>query len=79
MLGVREVARCGGGHISDEHFHGRGGQGIVRFRGLVEVNVAVTHWDWRVRGCCLEGLESQDCLAGLLDVCGPMALPAWRL
>ena len=30
----------------------------------------------RARGRCLEGLESQNCLAGLLDACAPMELPA---
>ena len=46
-------------------------QGLVRLRVVVEVNVAVTSGlacD-RVSGCCLEQLESRNCLAGLLDVC----------
>ena len=41
---------------------------------MVEVNVAVTLG--LARGCCLEGLESRNCLAGLLDACAPMELPA---
>ena len=47
-------------------------QEIVRLRVVVEVNVAVT----LVSGRCLEGLESRNCLAGLLDVCvcAPMGL-----
>ena len=28
----------------------------------------MSHWDWRVSGCCLEELESRNCLAGLRDV-----------
>ena len=31
--------------------------------------MSLSHWDWRVSGCCLEGLESRNCLAGLRDVC----------
>ena len=73
--GNREAARCGGGHISwqAQYYVCVGGvdvslqaHGIVRLRVVVEVNVAVT-WGCRVSGCCLEGLESRNCLAGLLD------------
>ena len=34
-----------------------------------EVNVAVTLGLACGARCCLEGLESRNCLAGLLDVC----------
>ena len=36
--------------------------------------MSLSHWDWRVSGCCLEGLESRNCLAGLRDVCAPMGV-----
>ena len=38
--------------------------------------MSLSHWDWRVSGCCLEGLESRNCLAGLRDVCAPMGVSA---
>ena len=43
--------------------------------------MSLSHWDWRVSGCCLEGLESRNCLAGLRDVyvCAPMGFSAWLL
>ena len=31
--------------------------------------MSLSHWDWRVSWCCLEGLESRNCLAGLRDMC----------
>ena len=42
--------------------------------------MSLSHWDWRVSGCRLEGLESRNCLAGLRDVCAPMGVSAglWR-
>ena len=44
--------------------------------GSREVVSCGIHWDWRVGGCCLEGLESRICLAGLRDVCAPMGVSA---
>ena len=41
--------------------------------------MSLSHWDWRVSGCRLEGLESRNCLAGLRDVCAPMGVSAGRL
>ena len=38
--------------------------------------MSLSHWDWRVSGCCLEGMESRNCLAGLRDVCAPMGVSA---
>ena len=37
-----------------------------------------SHWDWRVSVCCLEGLESRNCLAGLRDVCAPMGVSSYE-
>ena len=44
---------------------------------MVEVN-SLSQWDWRVNGCCLEGLDLRNCLAGLRDVCvcAPMGVSA---
>ena len=43
--------------------------------------MSLSHWDWRVSGCCLEGQESRNCLAGLrgVCVCAPMGVSAWLL
>ena len=41
--------------------------------------MSLSHWDWRVSGCRLEGLESRNCLAGLRDVCAPMGVSAGLL
>ena len=40
------------------------------------VAAAVICAGFEVWKCDLEGLESRNCLAGLLDVCTPMELPA---
>ena len=72
-----QVARCGGGHVLGACWRsGRAkfvaGAGNREVASWVEVNVA-RHRDL---SCCLEGLESRNCLAWLLDVCAPMWLPA---
>ena len=41
--------------------------------------MSLSHWDWRVSGCRLEGLESRNCLAGLRDVCAPTGVSAGLL
>ena len=41
--------------------------------------MSLSHWDWRLSGCRLEGLESRNCLAGLRDVCAPMGVSAGLL
>ena len=41
--------------------------------------MSLSHWDWRVSGCRLEGLQSRNCLAGLRDVCAPMGVSAGLL
>ena len=64
--GDREVVRCDGGDISwqVQYFVRVRRCGYGKFCG------------WRVSGRCLEGLESRNCLAGLLDVCAPMGVSA---
>ena len=83
--GNREVARCDRGDISwqaqyfvrvrrmdAERFVAGAGNREVLSRGRGECRCA----DWRVSGCCLEGLESRNRLAGLRDVCAPMGVSA---
>ena len=41
--------------------------------------MSLSHWDWRVSGCRLEGLESRNCLAGLRDECALMGVSAGLL
>ena len=41
--------------------------------------MSLSHWEWRVSGCRLEGLDSRNCLAGLRDVCAPMGVSAGLL
>ena len=41
--------------------------------------MSLSHWDWRVNGCCLEGLDSRNCLAGLRDVYAPLGVAAGLL
>ena len=79
--GNREVARCDGGDISwqAQCFVCVRRVDVERFvagAGNREVVSCGIHWDWRVSGCCLEGLESRICLAGLRDVCAPMGVSA---
>ena len=50
-------------------------QGIARLRFVVEKNVAAT-LGLACERCCSEGMDSQNCLARLRDVCAPMGLPA---
>ena len=38
--------------------------------------MSLSQWDWRVNGCCLEGLDLRNCLAGLRDVCAPKGVSA---
>ena len=77
--GNREVARCGGGDISWQ------AQDFVRVRRVdAERFVVVScgrgecccHIGIGASGCCLEGLESRNCLAGLRDGCAPMGVSA---
>ena len=64
----REVARCGGGHISWQ------ARGIVRLRIVVEVNVAVTSGLACER--VLFGGAGIAKLLGRAGICTPMGLPA---
>ena len=87
--GNREVARCDGGDISwqaqyfvrvrrvdAERFVAGAADREVVSCGRGECRCHIGIRDWRVSGCCLEGLESRNCLAELRDVCAPMDVSA---